>query len=351
LLLAGRWYVTHAGLLGLAHRNHCAGIHVQPLSKFCDPSARRWAFQATVYKSPKCRGFVGYGDADPSNVSPLVHGAEMRVAETRGVNRALRKAYGIGICSVEEIGSFADSTCSSRESNKLPPQPSNGNYGGAKVRDRLCQLIRQHQLDANLVKSYAVDFCGTKTLREASREQVENFVTHLADWAEKDRNALLCQLNSYLASQGRCSLRRYFESLRPADVSAIHSVPDGLFLVRVDRAHYRWHKQKPYYEIRFVVLKPRHLMGCFITGRLYCTPRAMWKLSWFLCDFGYDPELLDRNEIDDQALVDLWGVVKVSEVTVHGISVVNFDGFAPAARWEELSISTDSDHRGSEVSS
>ena len=45
-------------------------------------------------------GFVGYGDADPSNVSSLVHGTEMRVAETRAVNRALRKAYGIGICSV-----------------------------------------------------------------------------------------------------------------------------------------------------------------------------------------------------------------------------------------------------------
>jgi hypothetical protein len=26
-------------------------------------------------------------------------------------------------------------------------------------------------------------------------------------------------------------MRRYFESLRPADVSAIHSVPDGIFLV------------------------------------------------------------------------------------------------------------------------
>jgi hypothetical protein len=124
----------------------------------------------------------------------------MRVAETRAVNRALRKAYGIGICSVEEIGSFAESP-QPREAKKLPPQPANGNYGGPKVRDRLCQLIRQHQLDATLVKSYAVDFCGTKTLREASREQVENFVAHLADWAEKDRNALLGQLNSYLTSK------------------------------------------------------------------------------------------------------------------------------------------------------
>ena len=80
-------------------------------------------------------------------------------------------------------------------------QWDNGNYGGPKVRDRLCQLIRQHQLDPNLVKSYAIDFCGFKTLREASREQVEDFVTHLADWAEKDRNALLCQLNSYLGGK------------------------------------------------------------------------------------------------------------------------------------------------------
>ena len=120
------------------------------------------------------------------------------LAETRAVNRALRKAYGIGICSVEEIGSFAEPPQTSCESKKLPSQPANGNCSGSpKVRDRLCQLIRQHQLDATLVKSYATDFCGVKTLRDATREQVENFVTHLADWAEKDRNALLCQLNSY----------------------------------------------------------------------------------------------------------------------------------------------------------
>jgi hypothetical protein len=199
--LDGGWYVTHSGLLRLAERRHCAGIHCHPVLESSAPATSRWVFRASVFKSRACRGFVGYGDADPSNVSPLVHGAEMRVAETRAVNRALRKAYGIGICSVEEIGSFAEPVRSSRESKKLPPQPVNGNYGGPKVRDRLCQLIRQHQLDANLVKSYAVDFCGTKTLREASREQVEAFVAHLADWAEKDRNALLCQLNSYLGSK------------------------------------------------------------------------------------------------------------------------------------------------------
>jgi hypothetical protein len=150
-----------------------------------------------VFKSRSCKGFFGYGDADPSNVSPLVHGAEMRIAETRAVNRALRKAYGIGICSVEELGSAAESRTSAAQPKK-PARPANGNHGEPKVRDRLCQLIRQHQLDPNLVKAYAIDFCGTKTLREATRVQVEHFVSQLADWAEKDRNALLCQLNSYL---------------------------------------------------------------------------------------------------------------------------------------------------------
>jgi hypothetical protein len=199
LLINSHWYVTHTGLIRLAGRRRCSGIEVQPIPEFSEPLNRRYAFKATVYKSRQAPGFVGYGDADPSNVSSLVHGAEMRVAETRAVNRALRKAYGIGICSVEEIGSFAEMPQTSPQ-KKFPVQPTNRN-GSRTVRDRLCQIIRQHQLDPNLVKSYAPDFCSVKTLREASREQVETFVAHLADWAEKDRNALLCQLNSYLGQK------------------------------------------------------------------------------------------------------------------------------------------------------
>src|SRR5271169_3264756 len=201
LLLENGWYVTHTGLLRLARRRRCVGMHVEPVIAFSDPTSARWAFKATVYKSSDCKGFAGYGDADPSNVSALVHGAEMRVAETRAVNRALRKAYGIGICSVEEIGSLAEPSQPLRESKKLPPQPTNGSHGSPTVRDRLCQLIRQHQLDPNLVKAYAKEFCSVKALRNATREQVESFVKHLADWAEKDRNALLCQLNSYLGQK------------------------------------------------------------------------------------------------------------------------------------------------------
>ena len=204
ILLNGRWYVTHSGLIRLAFREGCNGISTSLVRKYSQPGSRTWTFRATVYRRNAKRGFVGHGDADPSNVSASVQGAEMRVAETRAVNRALRKAYGIGICSVEELGSQRYDLGQKLDLRKLPPKKidtSNSNGSSARLRDRLCQLIRRHELDGELVKAYAIDFCGTKTLREATREQIEAFVIHIADWAEKDRNALLCQLNSYMRSE------------------------------------------------------------------------------------------------------------------------------------------------------
>ena len=198
LHLNGGWYVTHAALLRLASRKRCAGIRVEQVDQSSDPFAGRWVFKATVFKSPSSMGFVGYGDADPSNVSSLVRGAEMRVAETRAVNRALRKAYGIGLCSVEELGAFSSPPRSTIPSPSNGSHSSNGsNNGQPRLRDQLCLLIRQHNLDPNLVKAYAADFCGTQTLKEASRELVESFIAELAAFAKNDRDGLICKLNSY----------------------------------------------------------------------------------------------------------------------------------------------------------
>jgi hypothetical protein len=195
----GRWYVTHSGLLRIAHRRGCCGLRTSLLTKFCDSAASRWVFRATVFKSSRSKGFVGYGDADPSNTSPLVRGAEMRVAETRAVNRALRKAYGIGLCSVEELGSFSGPQ---KPSAAAPRSNVDSGFDGSsngqpRLRDQLCLLIRRHDLDPALVKAYASDFCGTPTLKDASRDQVEAFITQLATAAKKDRDALICKLNSY----------------------------------------------------------------------------------------------------------------------------------------------------------
>ena len=197
LLLDGSWYVTHSGLLRLATRKGCVGIRVQPVSGFCFPAESRWAFRAVAFKSETCKGFAGYGDADPSNVSALVRGAEMRIAETRAVNRALRKAYGLGICSVEEIGGFNPSTEPAVAARK-PAQPAASN--GHPLRDRLYLLVRQHRLDAGLVKLYAASFCGTEDLRQATREQMQQFVEHLASEAITDVSALRQKLERYQPS-------------------------------------------------------------------------------------------------------------------------------------------------------
>ena len=195
--LEGRWYVTHAGLLHIARRRRCAGIKTSVERHLSDPNSRRWVCKAVAYKHTGSKGFSGYGDANPSNVSPLVQGAELRVAETRAVNRALRKAYGIGLCSVEELGSPSFPVVSPNKKNGAPQNRNGSTTGQPRLRDRLCLLIRNYDLDPIQVKRYAADFCGTETLREASRDLVEAFVSTIAKEAANNRAALVCKLNSY----------------------------------------------------------------------------------------------------------------------------------------------------------
>ena len=113
-------------------------------------------------------------------------------------------------------------------------------------------------------------------------------------------------------------------------------IPDGIFLVRVDRAQFRWHALKPFYVLRLSILEPKPFLGLPIVGRLYCSQKALWKLGWFLRDFLYDPELLARDEVDEKSISGLQGIVKISHSVAHGTSIIHFDGFAPASQWPEL---------------
>jgi hypothetical protein len=131
-------------------------------------------------------------------------------------------------------------------------------------------------------------------------------------------------------------MKRRFEGLHQAD-RAGDELPNGLFLVLVSRVQYRWHARKPYYLMRFSVLEPEQYLGRSITGRLYCTPKAIWKLSWFLRDFGYDSELLEGDEIDEKGVVGLRGVVKITCAHAPGTPLLNLDSFAPATEWNKLS--------------
>ena len=115
---------------------------------------------------------------------------------------------------------------------------------------------------------------------------------------------------------------------------------EGVFLVRVERASYRYHPQKPFFALCFAILQPAEHAGRTFSGRLYCTPKALWKLSWFLRDFGYDAELFGADEVDEKALVSLRGIVKVSRAVVNGRCFVNLDAFSPAGEWEELPVAS-----------
>jgi hypothetical protein len=112
---------------------------------------------------------------------------------------------------------------------------------------------------------------------------------------------------------------------------------DGIFLVRVERASYRWHPQKPFLALFFSILEPASHEALSFSGRLYCTERALWKLTWFLRDFGYDTELFNRDQIDEKALRNLRGVVRTSFTNLNGHSYQNLDSFAPVAEWDALS--------------
>jgi len=118
----------------------------------------------------------------------------------------------------------------------------------------------------------------------------------------------------------------------------------GIFLVRVEHAIYRWHAQKPFFELRFVVLEPTEHRGHCLTGRLYCTPRALWKLNWFLRDFGYPADLLAKDEVDEKSLLGLIGIIRVSRGFLNSHSFANLDGFAPASQWQDVTTEPTNTH-------
>jgi hypothetical protein len=131
-------------------------------------------------------------------------------------------------------------------------------------------------------------------------------------------------------------MKRRFEGLQQADRSSGDLIPDGIYLVQVKRCEYRRQTHKHYYSIRFVVLEPIAWRGREIRGCLYCGSRALWKLSWFLHDFGYDAELLGHSEVEENAISGLRGVLKISHTILNGVSLQKLEGFAPVTQWDEF---------------
>jgi hypothetical protein len=186
--IEGTPVVSQAGLMWLANERNCDSMHVELVLPASDPANHRWIVKAIVYRAAACRGFEAYGEASPANVSPQFHGAELQIAENRALARAIRRAYGVVTGPADE---------NNRQFHRRDERRTAGSTKKMSLRTRLNKLIKVHQLDPESVRLYAADYCNVQELRNAKPEQVAIFVNRLEQWANSDRNALLCHLASY----------------------------------------------------------------------------------------------------------------------------------------------------------
>ena len=195
----------------------------------------------------------------------------MRIAETRAVNRALRKAYGIGLCSVEELG-WSSTPAEPRQTNGSKSFSINGNghgNGQPRLRDQLCLLIRQYNLDPTLVKAYAAHFCGTETLKDASRDLVESFISHLSGSAKEDRAGLLCKLNSFRSNGRGAAMNRRIPGLHSTRKPRARS--KGCFSFGSNGLPIGGIRRNLLSVSVLSFLNPVPLPGALFSGRFYCT--------------------------------------------------------------------------------
>ncbi len=133
-------------------------------------------------------------------------------------------------------------------------------------------------------------------------------------------------------------MRRHIKGL--GDEVPVQDVPNGLFLVRVESMELRYRGPNHCFLLRFSILEPSELAGRAISGRLQGNEKVGWKVGWFLREFGYNRDLITEGEMYDKALIGLQGVIQISRRSYNRTLVVNFEGFAPASRWKELSSAT-----------
>jgi hypothetical protein len=112
---------------------------------------------------------------------------------------------------------------------------------------------------------------------------------------------------------------------------------EGQYRARVVRFEPAGHAPNPCRRATFLILEPAPYAGRRVRTRLYCHERALWKLRWFLSDFGYDHELMATEVLDDRQVVGLEGVVRLAYWGTDGQRKLDVQGFAPAERWGELS--------------
>jgi len=100
ITLQGKQYITHAGLLEVAHKRGISRLETEIVS---DQLADTIIVKTKLTMKDGSY-YEAYGDANDKNVNAMIQPHKLRMAETRSVNRALRFATNVGLCSIEELG-------------------------------------------------------------------------------------------------------------------------------------------------------------------------------------------------------------------------------------------------------
>lgn len=98
MTLQGKEFIKHSGLLDIAHKMGLKSIETEMITNEKEVKI----FKATITMGDGSV-FTGHGDADETNVNSVIKPHMIRIAETRAINRALRFATDIGICSYDEL--------------------------------------------------------------------------------------------------------------------------------------------------------------------------------------------------------------------------------------------------------
>jgi hypothetical protein len=135
-------------------------------------------------------------------------------------------------------------------------------------------------------------------------------------------------------------------SLMDAIQSATDDLPDGFFLVRVERVEYRFSKDVA--DLYFSVLQPVEYAGRSIPLRLPLMERRdSWKFGWFLQEFRYDKTRCEGDP--EKSMIGLQGVVKIRHTRLRGMARIRLEAFASADQWEKYSGVSGSDKPSGEV--
>ena len=188
-VIGTREVVTYAGLLNRAHQEGLKSIAttlVQAPSEANEMTAISMAEVVTE------RGvFRDYGDANPTNVDPMIIPHLIRMSVTRAKARALRDAINVGVVSLEELcQEAANGTC-----GKLPdgsPQMPNSRSKPMKKRERepakpmsehqekyLYQLLDEQGIPSDEAEEWLCRACGAGSIRTITRKQASDLIDHI----------------------------------------------------------------------------------------------------------------------------------------------------------------------------